>query len=74
MCVRRGGNRKVDGAPSRLAATRDNSRCEPSPLPRDSRVYRKRIEGRFHDAQPLGPARPFVVRIGDQDSEVQFGE
>lgn len=74
MDIRGRGDREVDCSPPRLPPSADNRRCQPSPFACDRRVNGQGIERRLDDAEPLGPAGSLVLRAGDEDAEMQFGE
>jgi hypothetical protein len=74
MHVGRRRDHEVNRATSGLPATFGHGRCEPTPLPSDRCVDRKRIERGFYDAEPLRPPGTFV-RIGrDKNPKVKLGE
>ena len=72
MDVRRRGDDEINGATARLAATPDQSRCEPTPFARNGSVNREGVEGRLDDPEPLRSPCSLVIGRSDQHAEVQL--
>ena len=72
MDVRGRGDDEINGTTAWLAATPDQSRCEPTPLARNGRVNRERIEGRLDDPESLRSSCSLVIGDSDQHAEVKL--
>ena len=74
MHVRGGGDHEIESSAAWLPAAVDDGGRKPSPFARDRRVDGKRVECGFDDAEPLRPASSLVLRVRDEDAEVQLGK
>ena len=74
MDVRRRGDREVDSSSARFPPAAHERCREPRPFARDGGVDRERVERGLDDAEPLRPSSSLVVRAGDEDAKVEFGE
>lgn len=74
MDVRRGSGHEIERSPSRLPAAAYDGCCKSPPLTRDRRIHGQWVECGFDDTEPLRPASSLVLRVGDEDAEVQLGE
>ena len=74
MDIRGGRYDQIERSASRFSAA-PGERCrEPPPFARDGSVDRQRVERGFDDTEALRPASPLVLRIADEDAEVELGE
>jgi hypothetical protein len=72
--VRGSGDHEIERTPPGLSPAADKGCCKPSPFARDRSVDGQRIERGLDHTEPLQPPGPLVLRAGDEDAEVQFGE
>jgi len=72
--IRGGRDHEVESSSPWLSAAADHGRGKPSPLARDRRIHRKRIEGCLDDSKSLRSSGPFVLLFGNENAEVKLRE
>ena len=74
MDVRGRGDHEVERPPPWLSPAVDNGCSQSSPFACDGCVDGEGIERCLDNTEPLGPPGPLVLRVGDEDAEMQLGK